>query len=110
MAMEFVPQTFAADSVATQVAAMKPGTRIEVRLKSQERLRGARGDVSDSDFTLQNKGAADRQIRFDEVTSVAKKSNVKRNVLIAAAIGVGVAVVVVVTFVVLVKTKTIPVV
>jgi hypothetical protein len=109
MAVQFVPELFAADTVASQITAMKPGTHMEVRLKSKEKLRGTRGDVSASGFTLLNKSAADRQITFAEVTSVTKKSTGKRKALIATAIVVGVGVVVVVTFVVLAKTKTIPI-
>jgi len=71
-------------NVATQVAAMPEGAKIELRLKTKETLRGARGPVSD---------ATDRQIAFDDVLSVKLyKSHTTRNVLIIVAIGVVVTV------------------
>jgi hypothetical protein len=98
MVTQFSPAAFAADSVASQITAMPTGTNIEVRLKSRQRLRGARGEVSAVGFSLLNPGAADRQLAFDDVNSVKqlnKKSHTTRNVLIV----VGVAVVVVVAVV-----------
>jgi hypothetical protein len=95
MAMQLGPAAFGADSVASQITGMPTGTHIEVRLKSKEDLRGARGEVSGSGFTLINSGAGVRQIAFVDVASVKQlnhKSHTTRNVLIV----VGVAVVVVV--------------
>jgi len=80
-------------NVATQVAAMPEGAKIELRLKTKETLRGARGPVSDAGFTLVSTHATDRQIAFDDVLSVKLyKSHTTRNVLIIVAIGVVVTV------------------
>ena len=49
--------------------------------------------MAGSGFTLLNPGAGDRQINFDEVTSVKqldKKSHTTRNVLIVAGVAVAV--------------------
>ena len=102
-----VPAASSAQSVENQIRSMKLGTRIEIQLKSQEKLTGSRGEVSATGFTLISKGNADRHIAFSNVTSVRKKSNVKRNVIIAAIVIVGAAAAVVVTFVALAKTHTI---
>jgi hypothetical protein len=76
-------------TVAAQIAGMPQGARIELRLKSKEKLRGARGAVSDTGFTLISTPAPDRQIAFDDVASVKlHKSHTTRNVLIIVGIGV----------------------
>ncbi len=93
--MRLGPAAFGAESVAGQISGMPAGTSIEVRLKDKQALRGARGDVSGSNFTLLNPSAGDRQIAFDDITSVKqlnKKSHTTRNVLIAVGIGVVVVV------------------
>jgi hypothetical protein len=90
------PAAFGADSVTSQITSMPVGTNIEVHLKNNQTLRGARGDASGSGFTLLNPAAGNRQVAFDNVTSVKRlnqKSHTTRNVLIV----VGVAFVVVVT-------------
>jgi hypothetical protein len=92
------PAAFGADDVRSQVAGIPTGTHIEVRLKNKQTLRGARGEVSDSAFTLVDQRAGNRQIAFDEVTSVkqlAYKSHTLRNVLIGVVIGAAVIVIVV---------------
>lgn len=85
------PAAYAADSVSSQITEMPTGTNIEVRLKNRQILRGARGEVSDSGFTLLNPTVGDRRIAFDDVTSVKqlnKKSHTTRNVLIVAGVAV----------------------
>ncbi len=75
-------------SIAAQVAAVPQGARIEVRLKTKEKLRGTRGAVSDSGFTLIT-SSADRSIAYDDVASAKLyKSHTTRNVLIIVGIGV----------------------
>ena len=77
------------DAVATQLAAIPTGARIEVRLKSQQAIRGSKGSTADSGFTLAATNAGDRQIAFADVASVRQlKSHALRNVLIIAGIGV----------------------
>ena len=86
---------FGADDVASQITATPAGANIEVHLKNKQSLRGTRGEVSGSGFTLVNPSGGDRQIAFDDVASVkqlTQKSHTTRNVLIV----VGVALVVVV--------------
>ena len=78
--------------MATQIASMPLGTNIELRLKNTQKLRGARGEVSDSVFTLVDSSGGGRQIAFDDVTSVkqfTKKSHTTRNILIGVGIGFG---------------------
>jgi hypothetical protein len=41
--MNLVPAGLAADDIACRIAAMPMGTRVEVRLKSNETLRGSMG-------------------------------------------------------------------
>ena len=91
------PTAFGADNVASQIAGIPIGANIEVRLNNKQTLRGARGEVSSSGFTLLNPGTGDRQLAFDDVTSVKQlsKSHTTRNVLIVVGIGVVVAVAVV---------------
>jgi hypothetical protein len=107
MAMQLGPLAFGADTVTSQITGMPAGTSIEVHLKNKQTLRGTRGEVSGSSFTLVNPSASDRQIAFDDVASVkqlTKNSHTKRNVLIV----VGVAVVVFVA-VVAIQVKRCPV-
>jgi len=84
MVTQLGPAVLGADNVTSQIAGIPTGTNIDVRLKNKQILRGARGEVSGSGFTLTNPGAGDRQIAFDEVTSVkqlTKNSHTTRNVL-----------------------------
>ncbi len=89
---------FGADYVTSQIAGIPTGANIEVRLNNKLTLRGARGEVATSGFTLLNPGTGDRQLAFDDVTSVkqlSKKSHTTRNALIVVGIGVVVTVAVV---------------
>jgi len=90
-----------AATVQTLIAAMSVGTNIELRLKNKEKLRGARGNASDSGFTLVSQKSADREVAFNDVASVklyVVKSHTTRNILIgvgiaALALGITIAVV-----------------
>jgi hypothetical protein len=86
------PTAFGADNVTNRITGMATGTNIEVRFKDKHILRGAGGEVAGSGFTLLNRGAGDRQINFDEVTSVKQldKKSHTRNVLIVAGVAVAV--------------------
>jgi hypothetical protein len=98
MVTQVGPAALAAESVASEISAMPTGTRIEVRLKNKQTLRGERGEVSAAGFNLVNSGTADRQLAFDDITSVKqlnKKSHTTRNVLIIAGIAVAVVVAIV---------------
>ena len=95
----FASSAFGAESVTSQITGTRLGTRIELRLKDKQTLRGTRGEVSASGFTLANLNGGNREITFDEVASVkqlTKKSHTTRNILIGVGIGVVVLVVVVV--------------
>jgi hypothetical protein len=86
---------FAAQDIKTKISTMPSGATIEVRLKNSQTLRGSRGDVSDSAFTLLDPGGSTRQLTFDEVRSVkllGKQSHTTRNVLIIVGVGVVAAV------------------
>jgi len=86
-----LPAAFGAESVASQITAMPTGTSIEIRLKNRQEMRGTRGPMSTSGFTLVDARAGEHQIAFDDVASVkrlTKKSHVRRNILIGVGIGV----------------------
>ena len=86
-------------SIRAQIVGMPLGTRIELRLKDKQKLRGARGAVSDSGFTLVDARSGERQIAFDDVASVKHvnaKSHTGRNILIGVGIGVGAVAIVIV--------------
>ena len=94
MVSYLIPAAFSADNVTNQITGMREGISIELRLKNKIILRGTRGELSASGFTLLDPSGGNSQIAFDEVASVkqlTKKSHTTRNVLI----GVGIAVVVV---------------
>jgi hypothetical protein len=80
-------------AIAAQITALPLGASIELRLKTNEKVRGSKGAASDTGFTLLNPHASDRQIAFDDVASVKLyKSHTTRNVLIIVGIGVVVTV------------------
>lgn len=94
MALQLVPTAFAASSVASQISAMPPGTRIELRLKDKQKMLGTTGALSASGFAFVDQSAGEHQLAFDDVASVKRigvKSHTTRNVLIVAGIGVAVA-------------------
>lgn len=96
MITQLGPAVSGADSVTSEITGMPAGTNIEVHLKNKESLRGTRGDVSTSGFTLVNTNTGNRQVAFDDVSSVKEmthRSHKTRNILIIT----GVALVVVVT-------------
>ena len=82
-------------SIRADIVGMPLGTNIELRLKDQQKLRGARGTVSDTGFSLVDARAGERQIVFSDVTSVkqvnAKKSHTARNIAIGVGIGIAAA-------------------
>ncbi len=83
-------------SIRTEIVSMPLGTSIELRLMDKQKLRGARGAVSDSSFTFVDARSGERQIAFSDVASVkqVKKSHLARNVLIGVGIGLGAAAIV----------------
>ena len=89
MVMHLAPEAVAQDSVASQISAMPAGARIELLLKNQQTLRGTRGPVSGSGFTLVDSRKVQHQIAFDDVASMKQiKSHTTRNILIVAGVGV----------------------
>jgi hypothetical protein len=90
MVTQLVPAAFADDTVASQITAMPTGARIELRLKNKQKIRGARGAVSNTGFALVD-ATGEHQIAFDDVKSVKQlstKSHTTRNILIGVGIGV----------------------
>jgi hypothetical protein len=76
-------------TVTTQIAAMPLGTNIELRLKNNQKIRGARGAVSSTGFALVDAHAAEQQIAFDDVASVKlfkPKAHTGRNILIGVGL------------------------
>src|SRR5579863_2122793 len=91
LATQLVPADFGAETVASQITAIPTGANIELHLKNKQKMRGTKGLVSDSGFTLVDASKAEHQIAFDDVVSVKqliKKSHLTRNILIGVAIGV----------------------
>jgi hypothetical protein len=89
-----------AAGVRAEIVAMPLGSNVELRLKNKERLRGARGTVSESGFTLLGPRSGERQVAFVDVASAKQfrvKSHAGRNMLIGVAIGVGVAAIVIIS-------------
>ena len=71
-------------SIRTEILSLPLGTSIELRLKDKQKLRGARGAVSDTGFTLVDARSGERQIAFDDVGSVKQvkiKSHIARMTL-----------------------------
>ncbi len=79
-----------------KVLEIPPGSRVQVRLKNKEKLRGRLGEVSNEGFVLQyarGNQIEERKISFDEVKSLKVKeggSNALVWVLVGAAAGLGV--------------------
>ena len=99
MVPSLIPAAFGADNVINQITGMREGISIELHLKNKKILRGTRGELSASGFTLVDPSRGNSQIAFDEVASVrqlTRKSHTTRNILIGVGIGVVVLVVVVV--------------
>jgi hypothetical protein len=83
------PSVFGQQSVASQIAAVPTGARIELRLINKQIIRGTRGPLSNAGFALVDAGTGERQIAFDDVDSVKRlKSHTTRNILIVVGIGV----------------------
>jgi hypothetical protein len=86
-----IPNAWGEDTMVGAINATPVGTKIEIRLKDKEKLRGERGVVSDAGFTLVDAHQGDRQSAFDDVASfkrITGQSHTVRNVAIIAGIGV----------------------
>ncbi len=89
MVMQLVPTAFGGDGVAEQITAIPAGAKIELHLKNKQEMRGTRGAVSNTGFTLVDARKAEHQVAFDDLASVKQvKSHTTRNILIVAGIGV----------------------
>jgi hypothetical protein len=76
-------------SMTTQIIAIPLGASIELHLKTNEKMRGSRGAVSDTGFMLLDAQAVEHPIKFEDVASVKlykAKSHTTRNILIGAGI------------------------
>ena len=82
-------------NLARQITSIPAGTKIEVRLRDKQKVRGTRGAVSAETFALLEDGTAERQIALIDVVSVRRidKSHTKRNVLIVVAVAVAAVVI-----------------
>ncbi len=99
MALQMARPAYGASSVASQITAMPPGTRIELRLKDKQKMSGTTGALSETSFAFIDTAAGEHQIAFDDVASVKRvggKSHTTRNVLIIAGIGVAVTAIVII--------------
>jgi hypothetical protein len=97
MMMQLGQPAWGAETVSSKIARIPMGANIEVHLKDKQALRGTRGEVSSSGFTLGNSSTGDRQVAFDDVTSVkdlTKQSHKTRTILLITGIA-AVAIVVV---------------
>jgi hypothetical protein len=84
-----LPSASGQENMASQINAMPPGAKIELRLTNHQTVRGTMGQVANAAFTFVDSRTGARQIAFDEVASVKQlKSHTTRNVLIVVAVGV----------------------
>ena len=84
-----LPAALGEESMASRITAIPSGARIELRLNHKQTMRGARGPLSNTGFTLLDAHSGERQIAFDDVVSVRQlKSHTTRNILIGVGIGV----------------------
>lgn len=83
-------------SITMQIVGMPLGANIELRLNHKQKVRGARGVVSDTGFALVDAYSGERQIAFADIVSVRPliaKSHTGRYVLIGVVVGVVVIIV-----------------
>ena len=81
--------TVAEPTLQEKLAAIQPGTRIEVQLRNKEKLRGRMGRTADEGFVVQiGNGTTlqDRMVPFSEVESVKKSGS--RALKILAGVGI----------------------
>ena len=82
-----LPAAFGQQNLASQITAIPVGTKIELRLKNKQTVRGVRGQLSNVGFMLVDDRTGERQIAFDEVVSVKRyKAHPVRNTLIVVGI------------------------
>ena len=82
-----LPAAFGQQNLASQITAIPVGTKIELRLKNKQTVRGVRGQLSNVGFMLVDDRTGERQIAFDEVVSVKRyKTHPIRNTLIVVGI------------------------
>ena len=90
-----------------KVLEIPPGSRVQVRLKNKEKLRGRLGEVSNEGFVVQyarGNQIEERKTGFDEVKSLKVKGDgSKKAVLILAAVGAGVGLFFLILFVALLQ-------
>jgi hypothetical protein len=73
--------------IKSQVSGFAPGDLIDVRLNNNQTVRGARGAVSDSGFSLMDSHQRERQFAFADVASVVRhRSHIGRNIAITAGV------------------------
>ncbi len=88
------PQATKKPTLHEKVLEIPPGSRVQVRLKSKEKLRGRLGEVSDEGFVVQYaKGnqIEERTIGFDEVKSLkVKKGGTSTAVWVLAGVVAGI--------------------
>ncbi len=90
------PQATKKPTLQEKVLEIPLGSRVQVRLKNKEKLRGRLGEVSKEGFVVQYaKGnqIEERQIGFDEVKSLKVNKGGTNIVKVLAAVGAGVGVV-----------------
>ena len=99
------PQATKKPTLQEKVLEIPPGSRVQVRLKNKEKLRGRLGEVSNEGFVVQyarGNQIEERKIGFDEVKSLkVKKDGSNKILLVLAAVGAGVGVFFLVLFVAL---------
>ena len=76
-------------SMTSQIIGIPLGAGIELHLKTNQKMRGSRGAVSDTGFMLLDAQAVEHPIKFEDVASVKlykANSHTTRNILIGAGI------------------------
>ena len=99
------PQATKKPTLQEKVLEIPLGSRVQVRLKNKEKLRGRLGEVSNEGFVVQyarGNQIEERKIGFDEVKSLkVKKDGSNKTLLVLAAVGAGVGVFFLILFVAL---------
>jgi hypothetical protein len=75
------------DAIREQVRHMRPGSRLEVKLRNREQLRGKLGSVDERGFELRTTAAPVR-VAFSDVESVRHKGGLSREAKIGLAVGI----------------------
>lgn len=78
------------EAIRDQVRHLRPGSRLEVKLKNRQQLKGNLGSVDDRGFELRTTAATAPPVRisFGDVQSLRHKGGMSREAKIGVAVGI----------------------